>query len=126
MTTARALLIGEALVLHAIVKLGLRVVSWQRLQPILEAMPGFFARQAEPHEIARAVRAGVRPIGAATCLEDALVGYTMLHRRGRTPQLRFGVRQAEMQAIEGHAWVECDGAIVIGDVPELARYALLA
>jgi hypothetical protein len=119
-------LLVEALALHAIVKLGIRLMAWQRLRALLERAPRFLAGQPEPVDIARAVRASTRPIGGATCLADALVAYTMLNRRRHAARLHIGVRHGEARVLEAHAWVECDGAVVIGDVPELARYARLA
>lgn len=121
----RPVLLFEALVLHAIVKTGLRLATCERLQTFLESAPALFATESRPLDIAHAVRAVSRRSGG-TCLADALVAYTMLNRRRRAPRLRIGVRRDANQSIEGHAWVECDGAIVIGDVPELARYARLA
>ena len=126
MTPRRALLLVEALALHAIVKLGIRLMAWQRLRALLERAPRFFAGQPEPCDIVRAVHASARPFGGATCLADALVAYTMLNRRRYAARLHIGVRHGEARALEAHAWVECDGAVVIGDVPELARYARLA
>jgi hypothetical protein len=119
-------LLLEALVLHAIVKVGLRLATCRRLQAFLESAPASFASQSAPLDIARAAQAMSRRTGGTTCLADALVVYTMLNRRRRAPRLRIGVRRDARQSIEGHAWVECDGAIVIGEVPGLAHYALLA
>lgn len=130
-------LLVEALALHLIVKLGLRALSCQRLQALLAKMPAVPAKRGLPPvlirgadpklcAIVRAVRAAARPFGGASCLSDALVAYAMLNRRGHAPRICYGVRRGEVRSLEGHAWVECDGAVVIGDVPELARYALLA
>jgi hypothetical protein len=49
-----------------------------------------------------------------------------LRRRGHEPLLRIGVRQSDHSLLEAHAWVECDGHIVMGEVPQIAGYAILA
>ena len=60
-----------------------------------------------------------------TCLAEALVAETMLRRRGYAPALRLGVRKPDASVFDAHAWVECDGRIVIGEVAELGDYAVL-
>ena len=42
------------------------------------------------------------------------------------PELRFGVRRIRDGAFQAHAWVECEGDIVVGDLAELGEYASLA
>jgi len=60
-----------------------------------------------------------------TCLAEALAAEAMLRRRGYEPALRLGVRRADAAVFDAHAWVECDGRIVIGEVAELGDYAVL-
>ena len=50
----------------------------------------------------------------------------MLRRRGLTSELRLGVRRPREGKFQAHAWVECEGDIVVGDLDELAEYAPLA
>jgi hypothetical protein len=52
------------------------------------------------------------------------VAYTMLRRRGHDPSLRIGVRRGGSE-LEAHAWIECSGAVVFGEVPEITGYAAL-
>jgi hypothetical protein len=63
-----------------------------------------------------AVRAAGRTVPWSNCLSEALTAWVLLSRAGREPTLRIGVTKGE--GIEAHAWVECDGAIVIGDHPD--------
>jgi len=48
------------------------------------------------------------------CLTRALAAQTLLARRGFPAQVRFGVWCDESNRLQGHAWVECDGARVLG------------
>ncbi len=59
-----------------------------------------------------------------SCLAKAFVATSLLERRGRAAQLVVGVAKTG-DLIEGHAWVECEGAAV-GANRDLARYAVLA
>ena len=62
-----------------------------------------------------------------TCLVQALAADTLLRRRGCHPLLRIGVSGgAGAPTIEAHAWVECGGRVVVGDVADLPRYAILS
>jgi hypothetical protein len=61
-----------------------------------------------------------------TCLVDALVADTMLRRRRYPSKLCLGVRShAPSKALVGHAWVEGDGEIVVGQTGDLGTYAPL-
>jgi hypothetical protein len=62
-----------------------------------------------------------------TCLAEALVVEAMLRRHGHAPILKIGVKhpQSSERSLEAHAWVECDGVVVVGKVPEIGDYAAL-
>jgi len=117
--------LGEAALLHVFVAAALRTVTFARLQNML----GHLARiphrtPASVSDITWAIGAASRRMGGATCLAEAAVAYTMLRRHGHDPQLRIGVRQGE-SVLEAHAWVECDGTVVMGELPEMTGYAML-
>lgn len=72
--------------------------------------------------IAWAVLASARRVPDATCLTQALVAETLLHRAGHEAVFHLGVaRPATGDGLEAHAWVESGGAIVVGD-GELERF----
>jgi hypothetical protein len=118
--------LAEAALLYAFVSAALRTVTYVRLQKSLER----FAR-VSPHtrssvsDVTRAISAVARRIGGTTCLAEAAVAYTMLRRHGHDPRLRIGVKRTD-SALEAHAWVECDGRVVMGELPEMTGYAMLA
>lgn len=62
----------------------------------------------------------------ATCLIQALTAQAMLARRGYPSRLQIGVMRGSQGGLDGHAWVEHEGRILIGgSAPELARFAPL-
>ncbi|MBN1868029.1 lasso peptide biosynthesis B2 protein [Candidatus Sumerlaeota bacterium] len=62
-----------------------------------------------------AIRAVSRYLpGTRNCLAQALAARAMLARQGRRAQLRIGAAKNEKGRFKAHAWVECEGKIVIG------------
>jgi hypothetical protein len=57
-----------------------------------------------------------------TCLEQSLVLFWMLHRRGMNPQFRIGGRK-EAGRFEAHAWVEMNGTVIDGRGAEHLHFA---
>ncbi len=54
----------------------------------------------------------------ATCLPQALAAESLLMRDGHKPLMHIGVRKTPAGRLEAHAWVECEGKIVVGNLPE--------
>ena len=86
------------------------------------------ARADEASRIGRILLAVSRrlPFGM-TCLVEALAAQAMLRRRGCTSVLRFGVRSGKTggRPIDAHAWLVCDGRVVVGGIEALRDYATL-
>lgn len=121
----RALAI-EALTLLLAVRIGLRILPFAAMQRKLarRSMPG--EKDEQPVDrVAWAVKAVARRVPGTTCLVEALVVDSMLRRHGHTPTFRIGVREGR-SSLEAHAWVECDGTVVIGAVENLADHAVLS
>ena len=117
----------EALLLLVLVKVALRTLPYSRLTNVLDTyVPVARRARSTVTAITRAAGAAARRIGGATCLAQALVVHTMLRRRGHAACLRIGVRRNGGTSFEAHAWVECNGVVVIGELPEIAAYAVLA
>src|SRR5687767_1579062 len=118
--------LSEAALLLLLVRIGLHATSYARLRAWLERMAVVTSRMRSPvADVTWAVGAAGRRIIGTTCVAEALAVYTMLRRRGYEPVLRIGVRQSDHSLLEAHAWVECDGDIVMGEVPRIAGYAIL-
>lgn len=118
---------AEALILLVLVRLALRTVRYTRVTKLLHTYIPVSSRPGSTVTATTwAAGAAARRIGGATCLAQALVAHTMLRRRGHDALLRIGVRRDGDACFEAHAWVECNGTVVIGELPEIAAYAVLA
>lgn len=60
--------------------------------------------------------------GSYTCLPKALTAYLLYRRLGMRPILRVGARREDDGEFQAHAWVELNGAVVIGKLPSLGQY----
>jgi hypothetical protein len=65
-------------------------------------------------EICRAVEVTARFIPGATCLVKAQVVCAMLNRLGYAAEIKIGVLKKSSN-LEAHAWVECEGLVVMGN-----------
>jgi Transglutaminase-like superfamily len=63
--------------------------------------------------------------GGAKCLARALVVHTMMERAGFNPILQIGVTDNPLKNFQAHAWVEYEGKIIIGNLPDLKKYSVL-
>lgn len=118
----RALLL-QAFCLLLGIRLGLKTVRFATLRNALArfAVVGSASRRPVPandDEQQRTVWA-VRTAGRAfpaisTCLTNALTAHVLLARRGYLSNLRIGVTRDDKGAFTAHAWLEQEGAILIG------------
>jgi hypothetical protein len=120
----------EATALTLVVWSGLRLFRYSALRRGLRAY-AHTTRHRTSHAASRfrVLRAVNRVAGrlpaANNCLVLALVADTMLQRRGQASEIRIGVRRSASRRVQAHAWVECDGAVVVGALDDLAEYAPL-
>lgn len=113
----RRLILAVAIVLPA-VRLGLRLLPVHTVRTLMARLIGRRPAAATsepgyPERVGWAVRA-VAPDLGASCLPQALTAALLLERRGHPVTLTIGVRRDENNRFAGHAWVECDGRIVVG------------
>ena len=126
----RRLLIKAALLVGA-VRLGLWLLPFQVVLRMLEIPKRKIAELPKANPAAPldryiwAVKAASQYVPAATCLTQALATQTLLTKSGYRADLRIGVLKTKEGQLEAHAWVESGGKIVIGDLPDLARYSAL-
>ena len=122
--------VTEAAALVILVWAALRVLPFSAVRSML----AHYARRraarsvtaaAEPILVRRAVTGiAARWSFARNCLVQALTAHTMLASRGVESDLHIGVRRNQA-SLEAHAWVDCHGAMVVGDIDRLPHYALL-
>jgi hypothetical protein len=101
--------------------LGLRLTGFRRWKNVLARLAPPVnttadqrtASQEESAElIARMEAAAARNVFFRTnCLEQSLVLWWLLRRRGISAELRIGARK-EFERFEAHAWVEVDSAVL--------------
>jgi hypothetical protein len=115
---------------------GLHLLPFQ----VLRRMLGRYAGASNPMNHRRPDAVAVSRIGwaitavaarfpeSATCLVQALAADAILRRKGFASWVRFGVRARVDGAVrfEAHAWVECNGVVVVGDVEGLQNFVVLA
>jgi hypothetical protein len=132
---ARRRLLVEAAASLTVVRVGLRVLPFLKLQRVLDRVVAWpIVRQHGPtaSDVVASVNWAMTTASArlpATCLIQALATGVMLRRRGLDCRLRLGVRTREGESgarLEAHAWVECDGRIAIGDVAHLPELAVMS
>ncbi len=127
----RRLLKDAAFVLGS-VRLGLWLLPFQTVQRTLGRLlrrrtPGRLTAPAVPSSdrIAWAIGVASRWIPLCTCLVQAVATHHLLTRYGRRSTLYIGVAKKKGLPPEGHAWVECAGEIVVGEVDNLPRFGKL-
>ena len=64
--------------------------------------------------------------GGAMCLVKALTTQLLLSRYGYVHRLHIGVAKSDTQAFRAHAWVECQGRVVIGKLSDLGCFQPLS
>jgi hypothetical protein len=112
-------LLLEAAMLQAAVRLALwflPVRRWSRPPALLSPTAVL------PSRIAWAIAATTRLIPRSTCLVRALAARRLLARHGYPSTLHLGV--AKSPEFQAHAWLECNGAILLG-APAAGRYTPL-
>lgn len=80
-------------------------------------------RPVSPERAAAAVdRLGSVLLGSDQCLAKALALRSLLARRGMATTLHIGTR-ADGPGWRAHAWLEYDGSVLIGRLPDLHEYS---
>ena len=129
---SRRSLVIEAAAWLLLARVGLWLCSYTRLRRALGLLASRTRIVPSPSpaahlDVAWAVTAAGRRLPLeTTCLVEALATDTMLRRRHHPSELRFGVRRDERRPrLDAHAWVECEGEVVIGIVDNLDDYSPL-
>ncbi|MFO7544718.1 MAG: lasso peptide biosynthesis B2 protein [Trueperaceae bacterium] len=63
-----------------------------------------------------AVSSAARFVPGATCLPQAMAAQALLARRGIGSIIQTGFDRTDAKGVEGHAWLVCDGEVVVGDI----------
>jgi hypothetical protein len=117
----------RSFLLLALVRVGLWVLPFKTLRRLLARMTRPYTEspgedQTPLERVAWAVTVASQYVPAATCLTQALVTQMLLRRRGLPASLRLGVARGAAGEFLAHAWVECQGRVVIGGGQAPARF----
>jgi hypothetical protein len=109
-------IIAEAAVLLALARICVLTVPFRILVKWLDRVPD--APASDPVLVARvgrSVAAAARNVPwNAVCLPQAIAAKAMLARRGQGSAFHLGATIEDGGKFSAHAWLECDGRIVIG------------
>jgi hypothetical protein len=122
-------MITEAAAAVITIRVALWLVEFGRLRAALDRLAALLevaasTASAPVERVTWAVSAVSARVPRATCLTQALAARLMLERRRVPATLRIGVARTAEYSVEAHAWLECDGHIVIGEA-EPGRYTAL-
>ena len=68
-------------------------------------------------QVVWAVRVASRYVPGATCLTQALAAQALLTQSGFSSQVEIGVARDSLRRLHSHAWVVCQGQVVLGGQP---------
>lgn len=125
-TRERRLFAEAALLLPAVrlLQQTLPFARWRRL--LARGAPAAQRRdRPSPDQLARAVERARRLPGKYKCLPAAYALHVLLHRYGYASTVQVGVAHDQNGSVEAHAWVEHEGRILIGALPDLVRFVPL-
>lgn len=123
-------LVLKTLALLWAIRIGMWVLPFKTLRRLVESLH----QRGEPpqdvalmtNKIVLATAAAGRFVPDATCLAQSLTAQVLLTRHGCPHEFRLGVMIAEGGKLAAHAWIESDGQVVLGMLPDLANYKPLA
>ena len=118
-------LLARSLILVTAITVGLRLLPFQLLRRALAGVsarpPRLCGSRVPAARIAWAVKTACRYVPATGGLPRAMATQTMLQRRGYPAKIYIGLARAPEGRLEAHAWVESEGEILVGGLPDLAR-----
>ena len=129
---AERMLFVQAVVLLAAVRVGVAILPFQTLRRLVQraARPpqGRRGRGAvSAGQVAWAIDIASRCVPrAGTCLPRALAAQILLGRYGYPAQVHIGIARAANGLVEGHAWVESAGRVLLGTEVDIERFIRVA
>jgi hypothetical protein len=121
-------LLAEAVALVPIVHQLQQRLPFTRWRRVLErhAPDGLWGDRASPAQVAWAVKVAADYLpGEYKCLPRAYAAHVLLAHHGHRSEVRVGVARDPQGKVEAHAWVECQGNTVIGEVENMERFVRL-
>lgn len=120
----RRAVVGAGILL-VIAKVAIPVLRLDRSRAVIAWLARRFqtvAADRTPTDLGWAVEtAGNVTPGRYRCLHRSIVGHALLVANGHAATFNFGVTTDDSE-FSAHAWIECDGDVVIGDIEDLGTY----
>jgi hypothetical protein len=126
-------MIISAYFLLIFIRISLAVFSFEHVRGILS----FLMREKKTHDdvtweekivdgIVWAVTTASRYLPfEINCFPRALATHVLLRRRNMDTELKIGISKSKAEEIEAHAWVVCEGRVIMGDLDDLERFSPL-
>jgi hypothetical protein len=114
-TAGRAVALASAVLLVGGARLGLTLAPFGLVARVSERLargPAWLPPEHAARIGHRVVRVA-RWVPGASCLTQALAAHVLLAWHGHASTVRYGVRPGAT-GLDAHAWVEHDGAVVVG------------
>ncbi len=131
LTPADRRLLARSLLLLWVLNAVLLVAHYRKVYPRVKRLAALRRgrRQAEPGQAATRVRWAVGVVASYTpwrlsCLCQAMAGLVLASELGLDASLRIGIKRGDL--FEGHAWLEADTGVMLGEVDDLNQFVLLA
>lgn len=114
-------------ILLNLIRFGLFILPFYQLLKVLDLTSNFLSKlvtqQIKISQILHSVHtSNYYVFGNSKCLAKGLVTQILMEANGYSPKLKIGVAKENDGKLQAHAWVECNGKIVIGGLPNLSVY----
>ena len=104
----------KSLVVLCLMRLALCFLSYARIRSFFPAAQGRQQSHYYARQVARHIEHLGRFVPAASCLTQALALQYILAHSGHRSSIGIGVRETEPGNYAAHAWVRCNGFVVLG------------
>ena len=120
LTISKVALVSVSWVVLWLVRLGLWLLPFGSLRRMLSRVKRrclLSSARVPPERVARAVEVASHLVPRSTCLAKALAAHVLLRRSGYEGVLHVGVAHDAGGKFEAHAWLECEGKVIVGRGP---------
>lgn len=121
-------LLLKSFILLGLIRLGLWLLPFGTLRQCLNNRLQLFSQSpkitfTELDKVSWAIDVSSRYwFGEVKCLAKALTTQILMSSYGYCPQLQIGVAKSKQGNLEAHAWVENEGKVVVGHLPNLSHF----
>ena len=124
LTWAEKRLFLQAVILLGYYRLALLIMSLPHLLKTAQQSQrtGLPQSQLTVAQLSRLIKAAIRLVPGATCLSNTLASHRLFNNHGFRTTVHIGVNKDRDRGFEAHAWLTLDEDIVIGDLPDLAKF----